>query len=213
MPDAEERDWPPRFMDYLFQAFNTSAAFSPTDVLILSRRAKGLMMAQSTISLVVIAVLVSRAINTLGSLADAGEAGEDFGRDTGRRYGRGHGQAAGGHRGAAARGGRRAGQAARPRRAPPLARLPRHQHRPVRRLRRRAGGGQLRQRGALQGEPGVLKQTHAVDAWSEFQADSIRKQTELDLATASTRRHPHTSGGQDRSVGEGSKSCPRIPEE
>ena len=60
---------------------------------------------------------------------------------------------------------------------------------------------------------GVLKQTHAVDAWSEFQADSIRKQTELDLATASTRRHPHTSGGQDRSVGEGSKSCPRIPEE
>ena len=67
MPDAEERDWSPRFMDYLFQAFNTSAAFSPTDVLILSRRAKGLMMVQSTISLVVIAVLVSRAINTLGS--------------------------------------------------------------------------------------------------------------------------------------------------
>ena len=67
MPGADETDWSPRFMDYLFQAFNTSAAFSPTDVLILSRRAKGLMMAQSTISLVVVAVLVSRAINTLGS--------------------------------------------------------------------------------------------------------------------------------------------------
>ena len=67
MPDAEERDWAPRFMDYLFQAFNTNTAFSPTDVLILSRRAKGLMMAQSLISLVVIAVLVSRAINTLNS--------------------------------------------------------------------------------------------------------------------------------------------------
>jgi hypothetical protein len=67
MPGADETDWSPRFMDYLFQAFNTSAAFSPTDVLTLSRRAKGLMMVQATISLVVVAVLVSRAINTLGS--------------------------------------------------------------------------------------------------------------------------------------------------
>ena len=67
MPGADETEWSPRFMDYLFQAFNTSAAFSPTDVLILSRRVKALMMVQSTISLVVIAVLVSRAINTLGS--------------------------------------------------------------------------------------------------------------------------------------------------
>lgn len=67
MPGGEESDWSPRFMDYLFQAFNTSAAFSPTDVLILSRRVKALMMVQSTISLVVVAVLISRAINTLGS--------------------------------------------------------------------------------------------------------------------------------------------------
>ncbi len=67
MPDAEEKNWSPLFLDYLFQAFNTSAAFSPTDVLILSRRAKILMMMQSLISLVVVAVLVSRAINTLGS--------------------------------------------------------------------------------------------------------------------------------------------------
>jgi hypothetical protein len=67
MPGADETNWSPLFLDYLFQAFNTSAAFSPTDVLILSRRVKVLMMVQSTISLVVIAVLVSRAINTLGS--------------------------------------------------------------------------------------------------------------------------------------------------
>ncbi|MDQ6603491.1 MAG: hypothetical protein M3176_05830 [Chloroflexota bacterium] len=67
MPDAEEKNWSPLFLDYLFQAFNTSAAFSPTDVLILSRRAKVLMMMQSLISLVVVAVLVSRAINTLGN--------------------------------------------------------------------------------------------------------------------------------------------------
>lgn len=67
MPGADETTWSPRFMDYLFQAFNTSAAFSPTDVPILSRRAKGLTMAQATVSLVVVAVLISRAINTLGS--------------------------------------------------------------------------------------------------------------------------------------------------
>ena len=62
-----DRTWAPDFLDYLFLAFNTSAAFSPTDVLILSRPAKVLMMVQSLISIVVVAVLVSRAINTLGS--------------------------------------------------------------------------------------------------------------------------------------------------
>lgn len=58
-------DWAPEFMDYLFVSFNTSAAFSPTDTLILSRTVKGLMMMQSLISIVIIAVLVARAINTL----------------------------------------------------------------------------------------------------------------------------------------------------
>lgn len=63
----EERwaDWQPRFVDYLFLAFNTSTAFSPTDTMVLSRRAKLLLMAQSLISLVVVVVLAARAINTL----------------------------------------------------------------------------------------------------------------------------------------------------
>ena len=59
------RGWSPGFLDYFFLAFNTSTAFSPTDTLVLSRRAKVLMMIQSSISLVVIAVLAARAINTL----------------------------------------------------------------------------------------------------------------------------------------------------
>ena len=64
--NAELRDnWRPGFIDYLFLSFNTSTAFSPTDTLILSRRAKVLMMCQSLVSLVVIAVLAARAINTL----------------------------------------------------------------------------------------------------------------------------------------------------
>jgi len=62
---AGEHDWEPRFVDYLFLAFNTSTAFSPTDVPVLSRWAKILMMIQALISLVVIALLAGRAVNIL----------------------------------------------------------------------------------------------------------------------------------------------------
>ena len=57
--------WKPGFVDYLFLAFNTSTAFSPTDVPVLSRWAKVLMMVQSCISLGTIAILAARAINIL----------------------------------------------------------------------------------------------------------------------------------------------------
>jgi hypothetical protein len=60
-----EENWRPGFVDYLFLAFNTSTAFSPTDVPVLSRWAKGLMMIQATISLATIAILAARAINIL----------------------------------------------------------------------------------------------------------------------------------------------------
>lgn len=59
------RQWHPEFLDYLFLSFNTSAAFSPTDTQVLARRAKVLMMAQALVSLVVVAVLAARAVNTL----------------------------------------------------------------------------------------------------------------------------------------------------
>jgi hypothetical protein len=61
----DEKGWIPEFVDYLFLAFNTSTAFSPTDTMVLARRAKLLMMYQSIISLVTVAVLVARAINAL----------------------------------------------------------------------------------------------------------------------------------------------------
>ena len=63
--EMEEDDWKPGFMDYLFLAFNTSTAFSPTDVPVLSRWAKGLMMIQAIISLATIALLAARAVNIL----------------------------------------------------------------------------------------------------------------------------------------------------
>jgi uncharacterized membrane protein len=61
------RGWSPGFLDYLFLAFNTSTAFSPTDTAFLSQRVKVLMMVQALLSLLILAVLVSRAINTLAA--------------------------------------------------------------------------------------------------------------------------------------------------
>ncbi len=52
-------------MDYVFLAFSTSTAFSPTDTLTLSRRAKVLQMLQASISLVLITLIIARAINIL----------------------------------------------------------------------------------------------------------------------------------------------------
>jgi hypothetical protein len=62
---ARRRLWSPNFLDYLFLAFNTSTAFSPTDVLPLARWGKVLMMLQSIISLMVLALLAARAVNML----------------------------------------------------------------------------------------------------------------------------------------------------
>jgi hypothetical protein len=60
-----DRHWAPGFVDYLHLAFNTSTAFSPTDVAPLTRWAKMLMMIQSIISLACIVILGARAVNVL----------------------------------------------------------------------------------------------------------------------------------------------------
>ena len=69
MPSESSADpleaWSPNFLDYLFLAFNTSTAFSPTDVPVLARWGKVLMMLQSLISLTVIVLLAARAVNIL----------------------------------------------------------------------------------------------------------------------------------------------------
>jgi hypothetical protein len=58
-------DWEPHFVDYLYLAFTNAAAFSPTDVMPLSRWAKVAMTIQSAISIVTVALVVSRAVNIL----------------------------------------------------------------------------------------------------------------------------------------------------
>jgi hypothetical protein len=60
-----EDHWSPHFVDYLFLAFNTSTAFSPTDSPVLSRWAKALMMVQALISFATVALLAARAVNIL----------------------------------------------------------------------------------------------------------------------------------------------------
>jgi hypothetical protein len=60
-------DWRATFIDYLYLAYSTATAFSSTDVLPLTPRAKMLMMLESAVSLVTIVAVASRAINILGT--------------------------------------------------------------------------------------------------------------------------------------------------
>jgi hypothetical protein len=64
-PWDSDKNWRPGFVDYLFLAFNTSTAFSPTDVPVLSRWAKVMMMLQACISLAAVVLLAARAVNIL----------------------------------------------------------------------------------------------------------------------------------------------------
>jgi hypothetical protein len=57
--------WKPGFFDYVFLAFNTSTAFSPTDTFILSKRVKALTMLQAAISLISLATLAAYAVNLM----------------------------------------------------------------------------------------------------------------------------------------------------
>jgi hypothetical protein len=59
--------WRPAFVDYLYLGYSTATAFSTTDAVPLTPRAKLLMMLESTISLATVVVVASRAINILGN--------------------------------------------------------------------------------------------------------------------------------------------------
>jgi uncharacterized membrane protein len=58
--------WFPTFVDYMYLGFSTATAFSATDVLPMTPRAKLLMMLNSTISLLTLVVVAARAINIIG---------------------------------------------------------------------------------------------------------------------------------------------------
>jgi Protein of unknown function (DUF1345) len=56
-------DWKPTFADFLYTSLTAATAFSPTDAMPYSRRVKLVMGLESTISFVIIAMLVARAVN------------------------------------------------------------------------------------------------------------------------------------------------------
>ncbi len=64
-PHLAPPDWEPAFSDYLYLSFTNAAAFSPTDVMPLSRWAKMAMTMQAAISIVTVALVVARAVNIL----------------------------------------------------------------------------------------------------------------------------------------------------
>ncbi len=66
-PHCTHAHWAPTFMDYLYVSFTNATAFSPTDTMPLTPKAKALMAIQSLISLLTIALVAARAVNILGS--------------------------------------------------------------------------------------------------------------------------------------------------
>ncbi len=63
---TEQPNWQPTFMDYLFVSITNGTAFSPTDAMPLTHRAKLLMAIQAIVSLGTVALVAARAINILG---------------------------------------------------------------------------------------------------------------------------------------------------
>jgi hypothetical protein len=64
---SEKLDWAPSFMDYLYFSGTNSMAFSPTDTMPLSHRAKALMLAESFGGFVMLALVIAHAVGQLGA--------------------------------------------------------------------------------------------------------------------------------------------------
>ena len=64
---SEQSDWRPAFVDYLYVSLTNSSAFSPTDTMPLSARAKMLMGLEATAALLTSLLVVARAVGSLGS--------------------------------------------------------------------------------------------------------------------------------------------------
>lgn len=63
---SERSDWVPGFVDYAFLSLTNSMAYSPTDVMPLSPRAKALMGLESAVAFITVALVIARAVSLLG---------------------------------------------------------------------------------------------------------------------------------------------------
>jgi hypothetical protein len=64
-PKTADPGWRPAFPDYLFVSLTSSTAFSPTDTMPLTHRAKLLMGSQALVSLLTVGLVAARAVNVL----------------------------------------------------------------------------------------------------------------------------------------------------
>src|SRR4051794_38174243 len=62
-PELAPPAWRPVFLDYLHLGFTNATAFSPTDVMPLTHRAKYIMLVQSTVALALFGLIIARAVN------------------------------------------------------------------------------------------------------------------------------------------------------
>ena len=64
---SHHSDWRPGFIDYLYVSLTDSSAFSPTDTMPLTARAKTLMGLEATAALLTSLLVIARAVGSLGS--------------------------------------------------------------------------------------------------------------------------------------------------
>lgn len=63
---SEKSDWMPGYIDYLYFSASDSMAFSPTDAMPLTQRAKLLMMTEAFAGFIILALVIARAVSLLG---------------------------------------------------------------------------------------------------------------------------------------------------
>lgn len=64
---SERSGWVPTYVDYLYLSLTNSSAFSPTDTMPLSTRAKALMGLEATAALLTTLLVIARAVGSLTS--------------------------------------------------------------------------------------------------------------------------------------------------
>jgi hypothetical protein len=64
-PQLAREGWAPRLWDYFYISLTNATAFSPTDAMPLTRSAKALMAAESTLSVLTVLLVAARAVNIL----------------------------------------------------------------------------------------------------------------------------------------------------
>ena len=64
---SEQADWVPAFPDYLYVSLTNSSAFSPTDTMPLTTRAKALMGVEATAALLTSLLIISAGVGQLAS--------------------------------------------------------------------------------------------------------------------------------------------------